>query len=122
MKSEPCRIAKQFSLKLADCSHGRKSAMAFECLVFTLEEVWQIIVGNRWSNNPASGALVIPAPCGLIWGRDDCACVDVCGSAGTLVTMSVCLFVYNMGSYRGRVRVPLSEVEMFDQLFPFEDK
>lgn len=42
-------------------------------------------------NNMASRALVIPAPCGRIWERDDCACVDVCGSARTVV--SVCVLV-----------------------------
>lgn len=68
-----------------------------------------------------------PGTRGLIWERDDCACVEVCVSVRTAAGECVCLLVHvclclltKWSCTWGRTRVSLSEVEMFDQLFPFE--
>lgn len=63
----------------------------------------------------------ISHPCGLIWGRDDCVCMDVvCMRVCQRLLVHVCLCVCLQN--RGRARVSFSEVEMLEQLFHFEEK
>lgn len=96
--------------------------------VSSLEEVWRIItVSHCYIIKKDNTALLIsPWASWLTWGGDD-ARTHVCGCVGR--ALCVCLlvhvcfgFVYEPSPQWRRARVLCSELEMLDQLFPFEEK